>query len=385
MYDPREEFLTLLRQVYTEAGSPATTRVQDATRSIDQDRQGLGKSSVHRYLNGKSLPSERQIRLLLDALAKIMATSGRGAGNTISGEMRDRIYTARRQCEAARIAPKADLQAEPLDLAAAMIENARLLAGRMLPGEAEEAVLVAVNLYRGIVNSGQGANSDQLGVAYPGLADALEIYAQCLFDQDRTTEAASAMSEALMLRKVMFHASPSDYLADRYAESLINMGIALSEDGRRGEGAALMTQAVSVLERREDPNDISNRPKQAYALSQASIMTYNAGEVPAALELASLALGIYAHMPEAVRRSNREEEIKALYSMGVLLRASGRPADSLPAFKAAETLALELPDNPTLPLIRQHLNQLRRIGVTIDDSQDARLSSDQLGRHQDTE
>ncbi|MCX4671822.1 tetratricopeptide repeat protein [Streptomyces sp. NBC_01381] len=140
--------------------------------------------------------------------------------------------------------------------------------------------------------------------------------------------------------------NPAAYQPD-LAASLSNLGIRLSEAGRRGEALTAVEQAVEIRRRLAADNPAAHEPDLATSLANLSIQLSEVGRRRDALTATEQAVEIYRLLAAGNPAAYEPDLARSLSNLGIQLSEVGRRGEALTAVEQAVEIRRRLAaDNP---------------------------------------
>ncbi|WP_177240381.1 tetratricopeptide repeat protein [Streptacidiphilus jiangxiensis] len=186
----------------------------------------------------------------------------------------------------------------------------------------------------------------------PDLAAALNNLGVWLSEMGRRGEALEVAAEAVAIRRRLADPVTGDpeVFEPDLASSLNNLGVRLSGVGRRGEALEVTTEAVAVYRRLADPvtgNPAAHEPDLAGALNNLGADLSEAGRRGEALEVTTEAVAVYRRLADPATGNPAAHEpnlAAALNNFGARLSGVGRWAEALEVTAEAVAVYRRLAD-----------------------------------------
>ncbi|MGL5827624.1 MAG: tetratricopeptide repeat protein [Nocardioides sp.] len=173
-----------------------------------------------------------------------------------------------------------------------------------------------------IEHHGDSESPDDLA-RWAGLLNNLGIR---LSEAGRRAEALEPTQEAVTLRRELAAANPAAYAGD-LASSLNNLGIRLSEAGRRAEALEPTQEAVTLYRELAAANPAAYAGDLARSLNNLGAMLSEAGRRAEALEPTQEAVTLYRELAAANPAAYAGDLASSLNNLGAMLSEAGRPLD----------------------------------------------------------
>ncbi|MEV5434472.1 tetratricopeptide repeat-containing serine protease family protein [Streptomyces sp. NPDC052682] len=193
--------------------------------------------------------------------------------------------------------------------------------------------------------NGQLAQADP-DVYEPDLASSLSNLGIRLSEAGRRSEALAAGQEAVEIYHRLAADNPSAYEPD-LAGSLSNLGIRLSQAGRWSEALAATEEAVEIRRRLVADNPSAYEPDLARSLSNLGNRLSEAGRWSEALAAGQEAVEIYHRLVADNPAAYEPDLAGSLSNLGIRLSEAGRRSEALAAEQKAVEIRRRLAaDNP---------------------------------------
>lgn len=224
--------------------------------------------------------------------------------------------------------------------------------------EALEATLLAVHLYRKLAH-------ERPDSFLPNLATSLNNLGEMLADLGRHNDALQATQNALDIRRKLAYDRPDVFLPD-VASSLNNLGKRFDSLGRYDDAFHATQNALDIRRKLADERPDSFVPDLAMNLNNLAVMLSNLGRHDDALEATHQAVGLYRNLAQERPDAFSPGLAMSLNNLGNHLSDLGRRKDALEASQQALDLYRNLAhDRPEafLPELAKNLNNLgNRLG-----------------------
>ncbi|MFI1155005.1 tetratricopeptide repeat protein [Streptomyces sp. NPDC020817] len=171
----------------------------------------------------------------------------------------------------------------------------------------------------------------------PDLAASLSNLGIRLTEAGRRREALAAEQEAVEIRRRLAQAHPAAFELD-LATSLSNLGVQLAQTGRRREALAATDEAVGICRRLAQADPAAFEPDLARSLSNLGIQLAQTGRRREALAATEEAVEIRRRLIQAHPAAFEPELAASLSNLGIRLTEAGRRREAL----AAEQEAVEI-------------------------------------------
>jgi tetratricopeptide (TPR) repeat protein len=181
-----------------------------------------------------------------------------------------------------------------------------------------------------------------------------------LSELGRREQALPATEEAVTIRRRLAQANPAAHLPN-LAGSLNNLGIRLSELGRREQALPATEEAVTIRRRLAQANPAAYLPDLAIALNNLGNRLSELGRREQALPATDEALTLYRQLAQANPAAHLPNLAGSLNNLGIRLSELGRREQALPPTEEAITIYRQLAQaNPAthLPNLAGSLNNL---------------------------
>ncbi|MFC1431441.1 tetratricopeptide repeat protein [Streptacidiphilus sp. N1-3] len=205
---------------------------------------------------------------------------------------------------------------------------------------------LAVRLTTTLVHADKQAAADNPTAYEPALATSLSNLGVRLSEAGRRAEALAAGQGAVEIYRRLAADNPAAHEPD-LARSLSNLGVRLSQAGRRPEGLAASEGSVEIYRRLAADNPAAHEPDLARSLSNLGIDLSQAGRRPEALAATEGAVEIYRRLAADNPAAYEPDLATSLSNVGVRLSEAGRRAEALAAEHGAVEIRRRLAaDNP---------------------------------------
>ncbi|WTA24484.1 tetratricopeptide repeat protein (plasmid) [Streptomyces sp. NBC_00853] len=201
----------------------------------------------------------------------------------------------------------------------------------------------------------------------PDLAGSLSNLGIRLSEAGRRAEALTATEQAVEIYRRLAADNPAAYEPD-LAGSLSNLGNRLSEAGRRAEALTATEQAVEIYRRLAADNPAAYEPDLAGSLSNLGNRLSEAGRRAEALTATEQAVEIYRRLAADNPAAYESHLARLLSNLGADLSEAGRRAEALTATEQAVEIYRRLAaDNPAA--YESHLARLlSNLGVHLSEA-----------------
>src|ERR1019366_4601083 len=162
-----------------------------------------------------------------------------------------------------------------------------------------------------------------------------------LSEAGRREEALAPAQEAVTLRRQLAQANPAAHTPN-LAMSLNNLGNQLSGAGRREEALAPAQEAVTLYRQLAQANPAAHPPDLAAALNNLGNQLSGAGRREEALAPAQEAVTLYRQLAQANPAAHTPDLAAALNNLGNQLSGAGRREEALAPAQEAVTLYRQL-------------------------------------------
>ncbi|MFI1585100.1 tetratricopeptide repeat protein [Embleya sp. NPDC020630] len=180
----------------------------------------------------------------------------------------------------------------------------------------------------------------------PDLARSLSNLGIRLSEVGRRGEALTAEQQAVGIRRRLAAENPAAHEPD-LARSLSNLGVWLSDVGRRGEALTAAEQSVEIRRRLAAGNPAAHEPDLAASLSGLGVRLSEAGRRAEALTAEQQAVGIRRRLAAENPAAHEPDLAASLTNLGNRLAAAGRRGEALTATEQSVEICRRLAaENP---------------------------------------
>ncbi|MEU5242621.1 tetratricopeptide repeat protein, partial [Streptomyces asoensis] len=215
-----------------------------------------------------------------------------------------------------------------------------------LPHPSHITTPLALRLTRSLAQANQQLTQANPAVFEPALAASLSNLGIRLSEAGRRNEALTATEEAVEIYHRLAADNPAAFEPD-LATSLSNLGIRLSEAGRHNEALTAEQEAVQIRRRLAADNPAAFEPDLATSLSNLGIQLAQAGRHNEALTATEEAVEIYHRLAADNPAAFEPDLATSLSNLGIRLSEAGRHNEALTAEQEAVEIRRRLAaDNP---------------------------------------